>query len=124
MKRALLVEDSIENRQLVTWMLEDADYEVEEAETAEIGLELIKQHNFDAVLMDITLPGMNGDEAISLIRTELGLTDLPIIALTAHTKAEDHANFLAKGATKVMTKPVDEDDLIATLKQLLNPQEQ
>ncbi len=119
MRRALVVEDSVENRQLVTWMLEDANYVVEEAETAEIGLELIKEHTFDVALMDITLPGISGDEAIYKIRTELGLTNLPIIALTGHTKAEDHAHYIERGANKVLTKPVEEDLLIETLDKLI-----
>ncbi len=120
MPRALLVEDSSENRQLVTWILEDANYEIDEAESAEDGIAILKDHSVDVVLMDISLPGMSGDSAIQHIRTELGLNDLPIIALTGHTMEEDHARFKACGATLVLTKPIDEDLLLETLSSLVS----
>ncbi|MFL0800942.1 MAG: response regulator [Agarilytica sp.] len=120
MPRALLVEDSSENRQLVTWILEDADYDIDEAENAEDGISILKDHSVDVALMDISLPGMSGDSAIQYIRTELGLVDLPIIALTGHTLEEDHAKFKASGATVILTKPIDEDLLLETLSSLVS----
>ncbi len=120
MPRVLVVEDSLENRQLVSWILEDAEYEISEAETAEEGLDLLQKEKIDAILMDISLPGMSGDEAIKIIRNELKLDALPIIALTAHALPEDHARFIACGATDIITKPVDEELLVKTLSETIH----
>ena len=59
----LVVEDHPDNQQLVTWILEDEDYDVTCADTAEEGIECVLAGNYDAVLMDISLPGMDGKQA-------------------------------------------------------------
>lgn len=119
MPRILIVEDSSENRQLVSWILEDAGYEFAEAETAEEGLAILQKEAIDGVLMDIGLPGISGDEAIKKVREELRLTSLPVIALTGHATEADHNRFMASGATKILTKPIDEDLLIQTLASVI-----
>jgi len=115
----LVIEDNPDNRTLITWILEDEGYSVICAETAELGLELLHKENFDMILMDISLPGMDGKQATQLIRKMDKYKDLPIIALTAHAIKGEHESILASGVTDLVTKPVDEEALMIRIKELL-----
>lgn len=113
----LIVEDSEENRQLLRWMLEDAELSYLEAASGEEGVELAKAHdNVSLILMDISLPGISGKEATQQIRKIDAYENTPIIALTAHTDLIEHQSILASGINEVQTKPIDEDVLIETVK--------
>ena len=119
-KSVLVVEDNPDNQTLVTWILEDAGYEIVCSATAEEGLAVLQKRPFDVVLMDISLPGMDGKEATRQIRQMEVYRDLPIIALTAHAvKGETEAIF-DSGVTDLITKPVDEEQLLARLDKLLH----
>ena len=111
----LVVEDNPDNQQLVRWILEDEAYEVTCADTAEEGLCLLESGRYDAVLMDITLPGMDGREATRIIRTNPQFSTLPVFALTAHGLEAEQASILESGVTGLLTKPIDEVELIACL---------
>ena len=115
----LVIEDNPDNRKLVTWILEDEGYEVSCAETAEDGLEMLSRTPFAIILMDISLPGMDGKEATRRIRAMSQYVDLPIIALTAHAIKGEHESIMESGVTRLITKPVDEDVLTAEIAQLL-----
>ena len=117
----LVVEDNPDNMKLFAWMLEDEGYEFEAAGTAEAGLDALAHRDFDLVLMDISLPGMDGMEATRRIRADSRLAGLPVIAVTAHAiKGEDEA-ILASGVSALVTKPIDEALLLDTIKDLLRP---
>lgn len=118
----LVVEDNAENQQLITWILEDAEYTVSCADSAEQGMALIEKNLYDAVLMDISLPGIDGKAATMKLRENPDWKHLPIIALTAHGSDEDKAIILASGVNDVVTKPVDEDRLLAILAELSSPE--
>ena len=115
----LMVEDNADNAELALWILEDADYQVKAVETAELGLEALQTEEFDLVLMDISLPKMDGKEAIKWIREQPKLQQMPVVALTAHAILKERDDIMASGATCIVTKPVDEDLLLQTLEQLL-----
>jgi CheY-like chemotaxis protein len=115
----LVIEDNPDNSKLVTWILEDEDYQVTCCETAEAGLEAMHQQPFDAVLMDISLPGMDGKEATRQIRQHPRWQELPVIALTAHAVKGEHESILDSGVTDLITKPLDEELLIKRLRELL-----
>lgn len=118
-KKILVVEDNADNMTLVTWILEDEEYEVQGAETAEIGIELAESEHFDMILMDVSLPGMDGKDATRHLRAQDRFKDLPIIALTAHAiKGEDQA-ILDSGMTDMLTKPLDEAILLKRISELL-----
>ena len=120
MKHSILViEDNPDNRTLITWILEDEGYSVTCAETAELGLEMLPKKDFAMILMDISLPGMDGKQATQLIREMEKYKDLPIIALTAHAIKGEHESILASGVTDLVTKPVDEEALMIRIKELL-----
>ena len=118
--RILVVEDNPDNMKLVTWLLEDEGWDYQCATTAEEGLELVRSMPFDLVLMDISLPGMRGDEATKLLRQDPAYRTLPIIALTAHAVEGEREKILASGVTALVTKPIDEPALLAIIKLALN----
>lgn len=118
-KSILMVEDNADNADLATWMLEDAGFTVTTAFSAEEGIELLQKQPFDLVLMDISLPGMDGKEAIGWIRANATLASMPVIALTAHAILNERDAIMAAGADCIVTKPIDEDLLIDTLAQRL-----
>jgi len=84
-----------------------------------LGLEILPKENFDMILMDISLPGMDCKQATQLIRKMDKHKDLPIIALTAHAIKGEHESIVASGVTDLVTKPVDEEALMVRIKELL-----
>lgn len=115
----LVVEDNFDNRKLVTWILEDEGYDVSCAETAEEGLEMLQNSDIAMILMDISLPGIDGKEATRRIRAMSQYANLPIIALTAHAIKGEHESIMESGVTSLITKPVDEELLTAKIAELL-----
>ena len=83
----------------------------------------MKENNYDAVLMDIQMPVMNGYEATREIRKDERFKDLPIIAMTAHAMAGDEDKSLQSGMNGHITKPIDPDQLFATLQKWIQPRE-
>lgn len=90
------------------------------APTAEIGIELIRAHRPAVVILDINLPGMSGLEAVRLLKSWPETRDIPVIALSAAAMERDIRRGLEAGFYRYLTKPVQVDELIATLEQLLN----
>ena len=118
-KAILMVEDNADNADLATWMLEDADYDVTLAPTAEDGLALLDKNSYAIILMDISLPGMDGKDAIRLIRANPRIQEMPIIALTAHAVLNERDAIMASGANCIVTKPIDEDLLLLKLEEMI-----
>ncbi len=112
--RILLVEDSPVNRRLAVAMLEASGYAIEIAEDGATAIEAARARDFDLVLMDFSMPGMNGFEATAAIRN---LPDrrgrMPIVAMTAHALAGDREQCLAAGMNDYVAKPVDRAALTA-----------
>ena len=115
-KRVLYIEDNQDNMRLVVWILEDEGYEVLQAWTAEEGLKVLEQQPVDLVLMDISLPGMNGMEATQMMRANERLAKIPVFALTAHAISEERGRIAASGVDKILTKPLDEEELVAAIR--------
>lgn len=103
----LYVEDDPLNRRVVKDMLSLVDARLTEAEDAQAGLCLIDQHDFELVLMDLRMPGMDGLTAIAQIRARPDAKRaLPIIVITADAAENIREKCLAGGADDVLTKPV------------------
>ena len=115
--RVLLVEDNEINQEVERAILKRAGAVVDIAGDGHAAVELLRQSGdrFDVVLMDIQMPGMDGYQATRAIRQELGLTDLPIIAMTANAMASDRAATRRAGMDAHVAKPIDVEQLIATL---------
>ena len=118
MKKILVVEDVELNMDLLVQLLEDK-YEVLTAMDGAAGIELAEQERPDLILMDLSLPVIDGWEATRRIKTNQHLSHIPIIALTAHAMVGDAEEALAAGCDDYLTKPLDEDLLFEKLDQLL-----
>ena len=116
MKTVLIVEDIELNIDLLAQLLED-DYNVLIAKDGAQGVQAAEQNHPDLVLMDISLPVMDGYEATRCIRKTF--PTLPIIGLSAHAMQGDTEKALAAGCTDYLTKPIDENLLLQKLKQYL-----
>lgn len=122
MSTLAVVEDNADNRLLLQAILGDR-YELVEYENGPSALAGITSQRPDLVLLDISLPGMDGNEILKHIRTNPILRDLPVIALTAHAMAGDREKFLAAGFDDYITKPiVDENRLLGAIARLLAKQ--
>lgn len=104
MKKILYIEDTADNRDLVTQILEGM-YDVRTAANGEQGLELARQFLPDVILMDISLPVMDGLTCTRLIREDARLSDVPVVALTAHCMVGDREKALAAGCDDFLSKP-------------------
>lgn len=118
MKKILIVEDVEFNRDLVVQLLED-DYMVLTAADGEAGVELAERERPDLILMDLSLPGVDGWEATRRIKANEALRNIPIIALTAHAMRGDAEKARACGCNDYLSKPIDEDLLFEKLRQFL-----
>lgn len=120
MKKIALVEDNPDNRLLARAILED-HYDIDEYASGPEALEGMRTVTPDLVLLDISLPGMDGTEVLRHMREDPVLSGLAVIALTAHAMAGDRDRFLAQGFDAYVTKPiVDEDILIGEIRRLLD----
>ena len=106
-KRILVVEDNLLNLELVTDLLEAAGFIVCRAPTAEEGLRAARELSPDLILMDLSLPGLDGLAATRTLRADPATRHLTIIALTAHAMRGDEALALGAGCNGYMTKPID-----------------
>jgi two-component system cell cycle response regulator DivK len=118
MKRILIVEDVELNRDLLMQLLED-DYELATAADGAAGVEMAASERPDLILMDLSLPVIDGWEATRRIKADAATAAIPVIALTAHAMSGDEEKARAAGCDDFMTKPIDEDLLFAKLRQWL-----
>jgi CheY-like chemotaxis protein len=116
-RRVLVVDDGPENRELVALVLAEAGIAVEEAENGQIAVDKASRTAYDAILMDMSMPVMDGFTATKLLRGR-GMK-LPIIALTAHAMKGFEQEILAAGCTGYVTKPIDIDVLLGALAEKL-----
>jgi CheY-like chemotaxis protein len=117
-KRILVVEDHELNMDLLVQLLED-QYEVLGAGDGLAGLELARRERPDLILMDLSLPVMDGWEATRRIKADETLQHIPIIALTAHAMVGDARRAAACGCDDYMTKPLNVDLLFKKLHRYL-----
>ncbi len=113
MPRVLYIEDNPDNRLLVRRILMASDYDfvVQEAESARKGIEMAKSQPPDIILMDLSMPEMDGLTATQFIRTLPELSSVPIVALTANAMDKDRDRSLDAGCDGYIRKPVDVDKL-------------
>ncbi len=117
MKRILIVEDNDLNLKLFREMLTYGGYEVIEASNGNEGVEKAVRERPDLILMDIQMPGVNGITAIKKMKEMPELKDMPIIAITAYAMSGDRDQFLSRGFTDYIPKPVKISDLLEKVKK-------
>src|SRR5574339_646711 len=118
MKKILVVEDVEFNRDLVVQLLEDT-YEVLTAADGSEGIYVAELERPDLILMDLSLPVIDGWEATRRIKANAALRGIPIIALTAHVMSGDEEKAKAAGCDDYLSKPIDEDLLSTNLRTFL-----
>ena len=114
----LVVEDFEDNRFMMRRLLEMSGYRVVEAVNGNQAVELATSVRPDIILMDLSLPQLDGLAATRRIRTQGGLTRVPIVAVSAHDSADFHAEALAAGCNEYVTKPIDFDQLVNLLDRM------
>jgi CheY-like chemotaxis protein len=120
--KILLVEDNEINQQVAKEILEGADLIVTLADDGRQAVDLVKENQYDAVLMDIQMPVMDGYTATKKIRNlKSEIRNVPIIAMTAHAMAGDEDKSLQAGMNGHVTKPIDPDQLFSTLQKWIQP---
>jgi two-component system, cell cycle response regulator DivK len=115
----MVVEDFEDNRFMMRRLLEMSGYRVLEAINGEEAVELAHRERPQLILMDLSLPQLDGLAATRRIRQHADLRDVPIVAVSAHDTADFHADALAAGCNDYVTKPIDFDQLEALLSRLL-----
>jgi signal transduction histidine kinase/DNA-binding NarL/FixJ family response regulator len=117
--RVLLVEDNPANQKLATYILEERGHAVDIAGDGEQAIRLTHRNQYDLILMDVQMPGMDGLEATAAIRKrEDGGSRVPIIAMTAHAMKTDRDRCLAAGMDGYLSKPVNSQELIGLVENL------
>ncbi|GHF79168.1 ATP-binding protein [Thalassotalea marina] len=109
--QVLLVEDNLVNQLVAKELLKALGAQVTVAENGKVAITLLEQQSFDVVLMDIQMPVMDGLSATKYIREKMSLTELPIIAMTAHARNEDRESSFEAGMNLHVAKPVKGDVL-------------
>jgi two-component system, cell cycle response regulator DivK len=103
----LVVEDTPDTRELIRLVLELKGYAVVEAERGDEAVEVAVRHHPDAIIMDMSLPVLDGCQAAKSIRLQPGLEHVPIIACTAHNRWEWRAKAIVAGCDEFLEKPID-----------------
>lgn len=119
MAKILLVEDNEMNRDMLSRRLARRGFEVLLAENGQAGVDLTISERPDLILMDMSLPVMDGWEATRRIKADPAISCIPVIALSAHAMASDRETALKAGCDDYDSKPVDLSRLIRKIEQLL-----
>lgn len=119
MAKILIVEDNEMNRDMLSRRLERKGYEVDIAEDGEEGLEKIKQGAPDLVLMDLSLPKLDGWEATRRLKADKATRDIPVIVLTAHALEHERAKAMDTGCDDFDVKPIDFARLLGKIRRQL-----
>jgi len=110
---ALIVDDHPTNRLIASTLLRKLGWQTHEADSGNAAIELARQHEFRLVLLDISMPGLSGEQTCEQLRQHYAGRNIRIIAYTAHAFPEDRARFLAVGFDDILVKPINREQLQA-----------
>lgn len=119
MATIMVVEDNPTNMKLVQMVLDRGGYAVQEATGAEEAIEAIRINPPDLVLMDVQLPGMDGFEAMALLKADPTTAAIPVVALTAFAMHGDEEKILEAGFDAYVAKPIRYAELLALVERML-----
>ena len=119
MAKVLLVEDQEDNRDMLSRRLKKRGYEVTIAVDGAEGVEMAKSEAPDLILMDMSLPVMDGWEATRILKADDGTRSIPVVALTAHAMSTDREKAFEAGCDAYETKPIELPRLLETMEKLL-----
>ena len=115
----LIVEDNENNRTLVRDVLQSRGYQTAETDTGEEAVRLARASRPALILMDIQLPGMNGMEALKLLRADAATRDIPVMAVTASAMTHDRQKIMATGFDAYQSKPLNVREFVEAVRALL-----
>jgi CheY-like chemotaxis protein len=118
-RRVVVVEDNVRSRRLVRDLLALHGFDPVEAESAEDGLRALQEGPVDLVLLDIQLPGMDGETCLKALRGDPATAGLPVVAVTAYAMRGDEERLLAAGFDGYIAKPIDTRSFVPRLVELL-----
>ena len=116
----LIVEDNENNRMLVRDVLQSRGYQTAETDTGEEGVRLAREQKPALILMDIQLPGMNGMEALKLLRADAATRDIPVMAVTASAMTHDRHKIMATGFDAYQSKPINVREFVEAVRSVLD----
>lgn len=119
MKKILVVEDNVKNMYLICFIIERMGHMALRAETGEEGVDLAMREKPDLILMDIQLPGIDGQEATRRIRLSDEGKDVPIVAITSFAMAGDRERLLEAGCTGYIEKPINPETIMKDISGFL-----
>lgn len=112
MRAVLIVDDNAVNRKLASAILKRRGIRVDEAESGVLALELLQKKSYDMVLLDISMPVMDGKEVCQVIRRTPQLATMRVIAYTAHAMESERQSIMAAGFDDLLVKPISTQDLL------------
>lgn len=120
MKRILLIEDEADIREVAALSLETvAGWEVIAAENGQAGIAMAEQHNPDAILLDVMMPGLTGPDTLLALRSSTVTRSVPVIFMTAKVQTADRKQLSELGASGIISKPFDPLTLSDQIRQVL-----
>lgn len=123
-KQVLLVEDNDDNRMIFATILDHFGYDVVQAPNGRDGVDMAEQHRPDLIIMDISLPVMDGLEATRRIRANPNTATIPVLAVTAHTRDCDRDRVIDAGCNDYLAKPVEPRKLVQRVQCMIGPADQ
>ena len=118
--KILIIDDNAMNRKLLGFLLEKAGHEVFEAEDGRRGVALAKEIIPGLILMDIQMPDMDGISALKAIREIEAAREIPVIAITSYAMKGDRERFLSEGFVDYISKPIDNETFLISVKTTLD----
>jgi two-component system cell cycle response regulator DivK len=121
MATVLIVEDNVDNEAIFRLILEHSGYSVISAFDGEEGVRLARERRPDLILMDISIPKVDGYEATRLLKADSSTAGIPIVALTAHALAQDRKNAAEAGCDAYLAKPVEPRRVVEEVIRFIGP---
>lgn len=115
MRRTLVVDDNAVNRKLAVALLKRRGWYIEEAENGAVAMQRLEAGTFDSVLLDISMPVMDGEETCRRIRANPATAALRVVAYTAHALESERSRIMSAGFDDIVIKPITAQDLIRVL---------
>ena len=120
MSRVLVIDDDPDVLELIRMILTDAGHDVRVAPDGPHGLALVRAGHFDAALVDLMMPNMDGFDVMAALRGDERGRMLPLVVVTAKTRLEDQLRSWREGATEFITKPFPPEQLLSALNRAIN----
>lgn len=118
-KSVLVVDDVSDVTEMIALFLKHAGYDVATADSASVALQLAGERNFDLIISDIGMPGMNGYELAGTLRRLAEYQSIPIIAVTGYSEYDDRGRALEAGFSAHLTKPIEPAQLLDLMNELM-----